>query len=88
MRDAGYRTCYVGKWHTAGRPSSVGYSECDGLYGSGKAGAEPYVDFRGRKATGYGGWQFQMDDGRRFPRRAAFSAQAPLSAPRHAPQCP
>src|SRR5437588_6477717 len=56
MRDAGYRTCYVGKWHTAGRPSQVGYQECDGLYGSGKAADEPYVDFRGREATGYRGW--------------------------------
>jgi arylsulfatase A-like enzyme len=87
MKAAGYRTCYVGKWHTAGRPSSVGYDECDGLYGSGpvlrpglqagqrrvdaaaKLGATdmPYVDFRGRPATGYRGWQFQDDAGRRFP---------------------
>jgi choline-sulfatase len=69
MRQAGYRTAYVGKWHTAGRPSSVGYEECDGLYGSGKKGAEPYVDFRGREATGYGGWQFQTDGGERFPEK-------------------
>jgi len=69
MRDAGYRTCYVGKWHTAGRPSQVGYVECDGLYGSGKAGDQPYVDFRGREATGYRGWQFQTDDGKRFPEK-------------------
>src|SRR5690349_18858340 len=58
LRQAGYRTCYVGKWHTAGRPSKVGYDECDGLYGSGRPVAENYVDFRGRPATGYGGWQF------------------------------
>jgi len=69
MRDAGYRTCYVGKWHTAGRPSQVGYVECDGLYGSSKAGDQPYVDFRGREATGYRGWQFQADDGKRFPEK-------------------
>src|SRR3954452_5990027 len=25
MRQAGYRTCYVGKWHTASRPSKIGY---------------------------------------------------------------
>ena len=67
MREAGYRTCYVGKWHTAGRPSAVGYETCEGLYGSGKAGDQPYVDFRGRPATGYRGWQFQTDDGKRFP---------------------
>jgi len=69
MRDAGYRTCYVGKWHTAGRPSNVGYAECDGLYGSGRRLAENYVDFRGRPATGFGGWQFQTDDGQRFPEK-------------------
>ena len=69
MRRAGYRTCYVGKWHTAGRPSTVGYSQCDGLYGSGRPVAENYVDFRGRRATGYGGWQFQTDEGQRFPEK-------------------
>jgi arylsulfatase A-like enzyme len=69
MRHAGYRTAYVGKWHTAGRPSQIGYEECDGLYGSGKKGDEPYVDFRGQPATGYGGWQFQTDAGQRFPER-------------------
>jgi arylsulfatase A-like enzyme len=67
MRSAGYRTCYVGKWHSAGRPSKVGYDECDGLYGSGRGGDKPYLDFRGRPATGYGGWQFQTDGGERFP---------------------
>src|SRR3954469_16191716 len=69
MSAAGYRTCYVGKWHTAGRPSTIGYAECDGLYGNGKAGAEPYVDFRGREATGYRGWQFQTDGGQRLPEK-------------------
>jgi len=69
MRQAGYRTAYVGKWHTAGRPSKIGYEECDGLYGSGKQGPGPYVDFRGRPATGYGGWQFQTDSGERFPEK-------------------
>jgi arylsulfatase A-like enzyme len=67
MRLAGYRTAYVGKWHTAGRPSQVGYDECDGLYGSGKDDGSAYVDFRGRPATGYRGWQFQTDEGQRFP---------------------
>lgn len=66
---AGYRTCYVGKWHTAGRPSKIGYEECDGLYASGAKGDQPYVDFRGRPATGYGGWQFQTDAGERFPEK-------------------
>jgi arylsulfatase A-like enzyme len=69
MRDAGYRTAYVGKWHTAGRPAKVGYTECDGLYASGSKGSAPYLDFRGRPATGYGGWQFQTDAGQRFPEK-------------------
>src|SRR5215471_7166506 len=69
LKKAGYHTWYTGKWHTAGRPSRIGYESCDGLYGSGKAGDQPYVDFRGRKATGYGGWQFQTDDGQRFPEK-------------------
>lgn len=69
LRDAGYRTWYVGKWHTAGRPSTVGYEDTDGLYGGGPAGDQPYVDFRGRPATGYRGWQFQTDDRRRFPEK-------------------
>ena len=67
MRGAGYRTCYVGKWHTAVRPSKIGYDECDGLFGSGPASDQPYVDFRGREANGYRGWQFQTDAGQRFP---------------------
>lgn len=69
LHDAGYHTWYVGKWHTAGRPSERGYEECDGLYGSGTAADTPYVDFRGRPATGYRGWQFQTDDGRRMPEK-------------------
>jgi len=69
LREAGYRTCYVGKWHTAGRPSKIGYDECDGLYASGQKGDQPYLDFRGRPATGYGGWQFQTDEGQRFPEK-------------------
>ncbi|HZN33249.1 MAG TPA: sulfatase-like hydrolase/transferase, partial [Pirellulaceae bacterium] len=69
LKAAGYRTWYVGKWHTAGRPSTVGYDECDGLYAGGRVGEEPYVDFRGRPATGYRGWQFQTDAGQRFPEK-------------------
>jgi arylsulfatase A-like enzyme len=69
LKDAGYHTWYVGKWHTAGRPSTVGYNDCDGLYAGGQAGEQPYVDFRGRPATGYRGWQFQTDDRQRFPEK-------------------
>ena len=73
LKEAGYHTWYTGKWHTAGRPSKIGYESCEGLYGSGKAGGQTYVDFRGRPATGYGGWQFQTDAGQRFPEKLRVS---------------
>ena len=66
LKDAGYHTWYVGKWHTAGRPSEAGYEDTDGLYASGGKSDATYVDFRGRRATGYRGWVFQTDDRRLF----------------------
>jgi arylsulfatase A-like enzyme len=69
LRADGYHTWYVGKWHTAGRPSTVGYEDTDGLYAGGGPRAQNYVDFRGWPATGYGGWQFQTDGGQRFPEK-------------------
>ena len=62
LKDAGYHTWYVGKWHTAGRPSTVGYDDTDGLYAGGGTNDDSYVDFRGRPATGYRGWVLQTDD--------------------------
>ncbi|MEJ7637857.1 MAG: sulfatase-like hydrolase/transferase, partial [Singulisphaera sp.] len=35
MRRAGYRTWYVGKWHTEGRPTTRGYAESLGLFAPG-----------------------------------------------------
>jgi arylsulfatase A-like enzyme len=32
MRAAGYRTCLVGKWHLAGRPTDHGFDETRGLF--------------------------------------------------------
>ncbi|NLF69460.1 MAG: sulfatase-like hydrolase/transferase [Candidatus Anammoximicrobium sp.] len=69
MRRAGYHTWYVGKWHTSGRPSTRGYEEVDGLFASGKAPAQPQRDRHGQPVTGYVGWQFQTDDGRRMPEK-------------------
>jgi arylsulfatase A-like enzyme len=66
LKDAGYHTWYVGKWHTAGRPSTVGYEDTDGLYAGGGKTDESYVDFRGRPATGYRGSVFQTDDRKLF----------------------
>jgi arylsulfatase A-like enzyme len=69
LAAAGYQTWYVGKWHTAGRPSTVGYAEGDGLFAGGGQSDDAYVDFRGRPATGYRGWVFQTDDRKLFPEK-------------------
>ncbi len=68
---AGYDTCYVGKWHTAGRPSQYGYASVEGLFAGG-AGRLPLthpVDWKGMPVTGYRGWVFQTDDRQLFPER-------------------
>mgnify|MGYP002526308164 CR=1 FL=1 len=70
LRDAGYRTGYVGKWHNDGRPSTRGYEETAGLFaGGGGKWAVPTVDWNGRPVTGYRGWIFQTDDRRLFPEK-------------------
>ncbi|QDT11112.1 sulfatase-like hydrolase/transferase [Planctomycetes bacterium K23_9] len=62
LGDAGYQTCYVGKWHNAGRPSHHGYQKSKGLFsgGGGKLWKDQ-VDAHGRPVTGYRGWIFQSD---------------------------
>lgn len=71
MRDAGYETCYVGKWHTVGRPSDSGYAEVAGLYagGGGRFPLTHPVDWKGQPVTGYRGWVFQTDDKQLFPEK-------------------
>ena len=69
MRDSGYETWWVGKWHLAGRPSTRGYSESLGLFASGRRPLEPQFDSRGREVTGYRGWMFQSDDRQLQPER-------------------
>ncbi len=61
LAQAGYRTCYVGKWHNDGRPSSRGYAQCRGLFagGGGKFDLNFSRDHHGRPVTGYRGWIFQ-----------------------------
>ncbi|NLY01369.1 MAG: sulfatase-like hydrolase/transferase [Rhodopirellula sp.] len=71
MRQAGYRTWYVGKWHNDGVPTDRGYQESLGLYrgGGGKHPMAFGVDYRGAAVTGYRGWIFQTDDGKLMPER-------------------
>ncbi len=71
MRDAGYDTGYVGKWHTSGRPSTHGYANAPGLFAGGAANrplTHP-LDWKGMPVTGYVGWVFQTDDRTQFPDR-------------------
>lgn len=69
MRDAGYRTVYVGKWHLRGRPNDYGFESVNALYsGGGGRFWKPQDDWKGFPITGYRGWIFQSMDGReRYP---------------------
>ncbi|MEX2577464.1 MAG: sulfatase-like hydrolase/transferase [Verrucomicrobiales bacterium] len=70
LRDGGYETWHVGKWHVSGRPSTRGYTDVAGHFSSGgaKYWEEGQVDWRGFPITGYRGWIFQSDDGKtKFP---------------------
>ncbi|MEM7144127.1 MAG: sulfatase-like hydrolase/transferase [Verrucomicrobiota bacterium] len=69
--DAGYRTGYIGKWHTSGRPLDWGFKKTIGLYGNGGGRSpETKVDWKGSEITGYRGWIFQSNDGKeKYPAR-------------------
>ncbi|MFN0077291.1 MAG: sulfatase-like hydrolase/transferase [Prosthecobacter sp.] len=66
FQNAGYHTCYTGKWHNDGHPMQRGYTTASGLYssGGGKGVTQPEIDDRGRPLTGYRGWTFKTDDGK------------------------
>ena len=54
MRDAGYRTWYVVKWHSDGTPTQRGYDETQGLFmGGGKRRTAPAFDAKGRGPKGH-----------------------------------
>ena len=61
MQQAGYETCWTGKWHLAGRPSQRGIGECLGLFTAMKGSAPPIRDYRGQTVTGYIDWIFQRE---------------------------
>ncbi len=71
LHEGGYDTCYVGKWHTVGRPSDSGYSHVTGLYagGGGRFPLTNPVDWKGMPVTGYRGWVFQTDERTLFPEK-------------------
>lgn len=76
MKEAGYHTWYVGKWHNDGRPTQRGFERTNGLYAGGGGkwwGKSDYPqhlrDYNGREVTGYRGWLFQTDDRKLQPER-------------------
>lgn len=69
LREAGYHTWYVGKWHTEGRPSAAGFEEARGLFGGTSTRPPAATDARGRPVTGYANWMFQSDGGRLYPEK-------------------
>lgn len=76
MKEAGYRTWYVGKWHNDGRPTERGFERTNGLFagGGGKWWGKSDVpqhprDHNGRVVTGYKGWVLQTDAGQLQPKR-------------------
>ncbi|MCA9113548.1 MAG: sulfatase-like hydrolase/transferase [Planctomycetaceae bacterium] len=69
FRQAGYETCYVGKWHNDGTPQTRGYVRTRGLYrGGGGKWAVPSFDWNGRPVTGYRGWIFYDEEGKPQPK--------------------
>ncbi|MBM3478851.1 MAG: DUF4976 domain-containing protein [Alphaproteobacteria bacterium] len=69
LRAAGYHTWHVGKWHVAGRPTTRGYEESNGLYTETAKRPIPPIErnAHGEPITGYRGWVFQNDAGKEFP---------------------
>jgi len=74
LRETGYHTWYVGKWHTEGRPQQSGYEQSLGLYMGGGGRVEQF-DHAGRPVTGYKGWVLQTDDGQKFPEKGVGLTQ-------------
>ncbi len=70
LKNVGYRTGYVGKWHNKGLPTDHGYERTAGLYrGGGGKWWKPQTDANNRPVTGYRGWIFYDENGQRQPER-------------------
>jgi arylsulfatase A-like enzyme len=61
FQQAGWHTCYSGKWHNDGHPMQRGYTTTRALFSSGgaKTVTQHATDARGRPLTGYRGWTFK-----------------------------
>ena len=64
LAAAGYRTWYVGKWHTQGQPQQRGYAATRGLFRGAGLETTIAVDALGVAVTGYRGWGFHDERGR------------------------
>jgi arylsulfatase A-like enzyme len=53
MRDRGYETWHIGKWHIVGEPSEYGYSQTGAMVRSGGPRTPPLFGRHGREITGY-----------------------------------
>ena len=53
MRDRGYQTWHIGKWHIVGAPEEYGYSQTGAMVRSGGPRTPPLYGRHGREITGY-----------------------------------
>jgi arylsulfatase A-like enzyme len=53
MRDRGYQTWHIGKWHIVGEPGAYGYSQTGAMVRSGGPRTPPLFGWHGREITGY-----------------------------------
>jgi len=53
MRDRGYQTWHIGKWHIVGAPSEYGYTDAGAMVRSGGPRTPPLYGRHGREITGY-----------------------------------
>ncbi len=66
FKQAGYDTWYVGKWHVNTTPTKAGYNKVAGYYrGGGGKWMKKQQDWKGFPVTGYSGWIFQSEDGKK-----------------------